>query len=71
MNDTLLLQVMRQHVMLWSYPEHSAGCIDVVHICAVVMQLGAELVQTSAQKSILQRDKQRSRGERWLNKHTY
>lgn len=48
--------------MLWSYPEHFAGRIDVVHVCRVVVQLRTELVKTSAQKAVLQIDQQRSTG---------
>lgn len=53
-NYPLLLQVQRQYRMLWSYPEHFACSIDVVHICRVVVQLQTELVKTTAQKAIFQ-----------------
>lgn len=63
---------MRPYVGLWSYPEHIASRIDVVCICAVVVQLRTELVKTSAQKTILQIDEQRSTGtEKRKNRNTY
>lgn len=55
--------------MLWSYPELSAGCVDVVHIRSVVVQLRTELVKTSAQKAVLQIHKQRSTGAKNMVDH--
>lgn len=65
-NYPLLFQVRRQDGMLWSYPKHFAGRIDVVHICRVVVELRTELVKTSAQKAILQIHQQRSTGAKTI-----